>query len=105
MFGILQKMDRFSNGVMAEEEKIGFFQEIVDNKMIYEMHEKYQHEAVRLVNQGKVSIPLLRQLAVIQKAQTVQGFTVPSRHLVSIGWQTDGPQGFHRKRHNERFFY
>ena len=71
MFGILQKMDRFSNGVMAEAEKIGFFQEIVDNKMIYQMHDKYQHEAVRLVNEGKVSIPLLRQLSVIKKTQAV----------------------------------
>ena len=71
MFGILQKMDRFSNNLMAEEEKIGFFQEIVDNKMIYQMHDKYQHEAVRLVNEGKVSIPLLRQLSVIKKAQAV----------------------------------
>lgn len=71
MFGILQKMDRFSNGVMTEPEKITFFQEIVDNKMIYQMHDKYQHEAVRLVNEGKVSIPLLRQLSVIKKAQAV----------------------------------
>jgi len=71
MFGILQKMDRFSNNLMAEAEKIGFFQEIVDNKMIYQMHDKYQHEAVRLVNEGKVSIPLLRQLSVIKKAQAV----------------------------------
>ena len=71
MFGILQKMDRFSNNLMAEAEKIGFIQEIVDNKMIYQMHDKYQHEAVRLVNEGKVSIPLLRQLSVIKKAQAV----------------------------------
>jgi len=71
MFGILQKMDRFSNSLMAESEKISFFQEIVDNKMIYQMHDKYQHEAVRLVNEGKVSIPLLRQLSVIKKAQAV----------------------------------
>ena len=71
MFGILQKMDRFSNGVMAEAEKIGFIQEIDDNKMIYQMHDKYQHEAVRLVNEGKVSIPLLRQLSVIKKTQAV----------------------------------
>ena len=56
---------------MAEAEKIGFFQEIVDNKMIYQMHDKYQHEAVRLVNEGKVSIPLLRQLSVIKKTQAV----------------------------------
>ena len=71
MFGILQKMDRFSNNLMAEAEKIGFIQEIVDNKMIYQMHDKYQHEAVRLVNEGKVSIPLLRQLSVIKKTQAV----------------------------------
>ena len=71
MFGILQKMDRFSNNLMAEAEKIGFIQEIVDNKMIFQMHDKYQHEAVRLVNEGKVSIPLLRQLSVIKKTQAV----------------------------------
>ena len=71
MFGILQKMDRFSNNLMAEAEKIGFIQEIVDNKMIYQMHDKYQHEAVRLVNEGKVSIPILRQLTVIKKTQAV----------------------------------
>ena len=71
MFGILQKMDRFSNSLMAEAEKISFFQEIINNNMIYQMHDKYQHEAVRLVNEGKVSIPLLRQLSVIKKAQTL----------------------------------
>ena len=71
MFGILEKMDRFSNNLMAEAEKIGFFQEIINNKMIYQMHDKYQHEAVRLVNEGKVSIPLLRQLSVLKKAQAV----------------------------------
>jgi len=71
MFGILQKMDRFSNSLMAEAEKISFFQEIINNNMIYQMHDKYQHEAVRLVNEGKVSIPLLRQLSVIKKAQAV----------------------------------
>ena len=40
MFGILQKMDRFSNKLMSEEEKIDFMQEIVDNGMVWEMHFK-----------------------------------------------------------------
>jgi len=33
MFGILQKMDRFSNKLMSREENIDFIQEIVDNGM------------------------------------------------------------------------
>jgi hypothetical protein len=41
MFGLLQKMDRYSNQLMNEEEKIDFMQEIVDNGMVWDMHEKY----------------------------------------------------------------
>ena len=40
MFGILEKMDRYSNQLMSEEEKIDFVQEIVDNGIVWDMHKK-----------------------------------------------------------------
>ena len=61
MFGILQKMDRFSNKLMGREEKIDFFQEILDNGMIWEMHNKYIDEALFLMGQGKVVDMVLRR--------------------------------------------
>ena len=54
MFGILQKMDRYSNKLMSEQEKIDFIQEIVDTKMVWQMHEKYIGEALTLIGAGKV---------------------------------------------------
>ena len=54
MFGLLQKMDRYSNQLMSEEEKIDFVQEIVDNGMVWDMHEKYVKEAETLMGAGKV---------------------------------------------------
>ena len=45
MFGILEKMDNFSNGLMTEEQKIDFMQEIIDNGMVWQMHEKYIMQA------------------------------------------------------------
>ena len=45
MFGILEKMDNFSNGQMTEEQKIDFMQEIIDNGMVWKMHEKYIYQA------------------------------------------------------------
>tara|TARA_Y100000310_G_C20291361_1_gene627357 strand:+ start:87 stop:329 length:243 start_codon:yes stop_codon:yes gene_type:complete len=45
MFGLLEKMDKFSNERMSEEECIDFMQEIIDNGMVWEMHEKYIQQA------------------------------------------------------------
>ena len=61
MFGLLQKMDRFSNKLMSREEKIDFIQEIVDNGMVWEMHSKYIDEALFLMGQGKVVDMVLRR--------------------------------------------
>jgi hypothetical protein len=61
MFGILQKMDRFSNKQMSQEEKIDFMQEIVDNGMVWKMHSKYIDEAFFLMGQGKVVDMVLRR--------------------------------------------
>lgn len=62
MFGILQKMDRFSNNLMTQDEKIDFVQEIVDNGMVYDMHEKYQNAAIELISEGKVMCAVLRRI-------------------------------------------
>jgi hypothetical protein len=62
MFGILQKMDRFSNNLMTQDEKIDFIQEIVDNEMVYDMHEKYQNAALELISEGKVMCAVLRRI-------------------------------------------
>ena len=64
MFGILEKMDRYSNQLMSEEEKIDFVQEIVDNGIVWDMHKKYVTEALDLIDQGKVI-----ELAVRQKVK------------------------------------
>jgi len=60
MFGILEKMDRFSNNLMANEELISFIQELVDTGMIYDMHDKYQDAAIKLYAIGDVELPLAR---------------------------------------------
>ena len=61
MFGILEKMDRFSNKLMSQEENINFIQEIVDNGMVWDMHSKYIDEALFLMSQGKVVDMVLRR--------------------------------------------
>ncbi len=70
MFGILEKMDRYSNQLMSEEEKIDFVQEIVDNGMVWEMHQKYIDPALFLMGQGKVVDMVLRR---IDKGHTTDG--------------------------------
>ena len=49
MFGILEKMDRFSNNLMTRNEVVSFIQEIVDNNMVWDMHDKYQNAAMTLI--------------------------------------------------------
>ena len=41
MFGILEKMDKFSSAQMSEGEQLNFIQELIDNNMVWEMHKKY----------------------------------------------------------------
>ena len=62
MFGILEKMDRFSNKDMSDQEEIDFIQEIVDNGMVWKMHEKYRDEALFLMGQGKVVDMVLKRV-------------------------------------------
>ena len=71
MFGILEKMDRFSNNLMTQDERIDFIQEIVDTGMVYDMHEKYQSAAVELINEGKVMCAVLRRIPAAKIAAEV----------------------------------
>ena len=71
MFGILQKMDRFSNNLMTQDEKIDFIQELVDTGMVYDMHEKYQNAAIELISEGKVMCAVLRRIPAARVASGV----------------------------------
>ena len=62
MFGILEKMDRFSNNLMSKDETIDFIQELVDTGMIYDMHKKYQNAAIELIKDGEVACMVLRRI-------------------------------------------
>jgi hypothetical protein len=71
MFGILEKMDRFSNNLMSQNERIDFIQELVDTGMVYDMHEKYQTAAIELINEGKVMCAVLRRIPAARVASEV----------------------------------
>ena len=51
---MIEKMDKFSNKQLSEDEKIDFLQEIVDNGMVWKMHRKYVESAEFYMNQGLV---------------------------------------------------
>lgn len=71
MFGILEKMDRFSNNLMSQDERIDFIQELVDTGMVYDMHEKYQSAAIELINEGLVMCAVLRRIPAARVASGV----------------------------------
>jgi hypothetical protein len=71
MFGILEKMDRFSNNLMTQDERIDFIQELVDTGMVYDMHEKYQNAAIELISEGKVMCAVLRRIPAARVASGV----------------------------------
>ena len=72
MFGILEKMDRFSNNLMTQDERIDFIQELVDTGMVYDMHDKYQNAAIELINEGKVMCAVLRRIPAAKMATEVK---------------------------------
>jgi len=71
MFGILEKMDRFSNNLMSQDERIDFIQELVDTGMVYDMHEKYQNAAIELISEGKVMCAVLRRIPAYRPDATI----------------------------------
>ena len=77
MFGILEKMDRYSNKLMAEDEKINFIQEIVDLNMVWDMHSKYIGEALTLIGAGKVTSKELEDTGFL----TIKGKTVDPKAI------------------------
>ncbi|NQY75350.1 MAG: hypothetical protein HRT90_11440 [Candidatus Margulisbacteria bacterium] len=77
MFGILEKMDRYSNKLMAEDEKINFIQEIVDLNMVWDMHSKYIGEALTLIGAGKVTSKELEDTGFL----TIKGKTVDPKAM------------------------
>tara|TARA_R100000278_G_scaffold60159_1_gene49120 strand:- start:1070 stop:1306 length:237 start_codon:yes stop_codon:yes gene_type:complete len=72
MFGILEKMDRFSNNLMTQDERIDFIQELVDTGMVYDMHDKYQEAAAEMINSGKVVCLVLRRKPTARVARMSQ---------------------------------
>ena len=54
MYGLLEKMDRFSNNRMNTQEQISFVQELIDIQMIWTMHQKYQDTARCMLGLGLV---------------------------------------------------
>ena len=62
MFGIIEKMEKFSNKLMTEDEQIDFIQEIIDNGMVWTMHQKYIYQASEyLAHQKCFDIELIRK--------------------------------------------
>jgi hypothetical protein len=61
MFGIIQKMNRFSNNLMADKERLSFLQEIIDNGMVFDMHPKYQNAALVEIARGKLACAVVRR--------------------------------------------
>ena len=72
MFGILQKMDRFSNKLMSKDETIDFIQELVDTGMIYDMHKKYQNAAIELISEEKLMCAVLRRITTARVANGIK---------------------------------
>lgn len=58
MFGIIEKMDKFSNKKMTEDEKIDFLEEIVENGMVWDMHQKYINSALFYMKNGLLANPM-----------------------------------------------
>ena len=53
MFGILEKMDKFSNETMTNEEKISFMQEVINTGLVWDMHQKYIAQASEYLSDGQ----------------------------------------------------
>jgi len=87
MFGLLQKMDRFSNKLMSREENIDFIQEIVDNGMVWEMHS--MHRVTKWTLEG---------ITHLTQPFVVKGLTLsllePGSHRMASRWTA----GFTHKR-------
>ena len=62
MFGILEKMDKFSNEKMTNEEKISFTQEIINSGLVWDMHQKYIAQASEYLNGGQCHYAFMEKM-------------------------------------------
>lgn len=46
---LVEEVSKYESGQMSEEEAVGFFQDLVDSGMIWQLQGSYQREAVRLL--------------------------------------------------------
>jgi len=62
MFGILEKMDKFSNETMTSEEKISFMQEVINTGLVWDMHQKYIAQASEYLNGGQCHYAFMEKM-------------------------------------------
>ena len=62
MFGLIEKMDKFSNALMTSEEKISFVQEIINSGMVWDMHQKYVAQASEYLNSGECHYAFMEKM-------------------------------------------
>jgi len=72
MFGILEKMDKFSNALMTSEEKISFVQEIINNGMVWDMHQKYVAQASEYLNSGECHYAFMEKMVNSAKSEAIK---------------------------------
>ncbi|HIL26255.1 MAG TPA: hypothetical protein EYG21_02515 [Nitrospinaceae bacterium] len=72
MFGILEKMDKFSNEKMTNEEKISFTQEVINNGLVWDMHQKYIAQASEYLNGGQCHYAFMENMVNPVKSEAVK---------------------------------
>ena len=72
MFGILEKMDNLSNEKMTNEEKSSFIQEIINNGMVWDMHEKYIAQASKYLNSGECHYAFMEKMVNSAKSEDIK---------------------------------
>jgi len=72
MFGILEKMDKFSNEKMTNEEKISFTQEIINSGLVWDMHQKYIAQATDYLHSGQCHYAFMEKMVNSAKSDAVK---------------------------------
>ena len=72
MFGILEKMDNFSNETMTSEEKISFMQEVINTGLVWDMHQKYIAQATDYLHSGQCHYAFMEKMVNSAKSDAVK---------------------------------
>ena len=72
MFGILEKMDKFSNETMTSEEKISFMQEVINTGLVWDMHQKYIAQASEYLSDGQCHYAFMENMVNPVKSEAVK---------------------------------